>query len=194
MKDWTKKKKTGLRHPGWVALFVSPWVFHNSFFLISWFFVCLSLSFMEGYCFCIFFSLLCLLCFIYHVFIENNLSQSVMKSMWFLTLSAVWATSNHAFINVSAYFYWVQWFFSLPEKVRSYWTFRYFKVNHFETVEINICRWLNKLFIACVCVRQIVMWQMLTGLQITFQGFNSVSFSHSGSFSGSFTWRFMMKV
>lgn len=55
-------------------------------------------------------------------------------------------------MNVSAYYYWVQWFWSLPEKVRSYWTFRYFKVNHFENIEINICRWLNKLFIACACM------------------------------------------
>ncbi len=120
-------------------------------------------------CLGLFFVFLCLLlwremvsayfshCYVYHglfimVFIEHNLSQSVIKSMWFLTLSAVWATWNHTFMNVSAY-YWVQWFWSLPEKVRSYWTFRFFKVNHFETIERNICRWwLNKLFIACVCV------------------------------------------
>ncbi len=156
------------------------------FILLNFLFFCLSffVSFYGG----ILFLHIFLIAMSIVVFIENNLSQSVMKSMWCLTLSAVWATSNHAFINVSAYFYWVQWFWSLPEKVRFYWTFRYFKVNHFETMEINICRWLNKLFIASVCVRacvsvclcacvrvcvrQIVLWQMLTGIQMNFQGFS----------------------
>ncbi len=166
MKDWTKKKKTGLRHPGWVTLLVSPWVLYNCVLVFSLsFFV----SFYGGKWFLHIF----LIAMFIMVYLSWFLLNTIFCRVWWNPCD-FWhslLSEPHEITDL--------WMFPLIIEYsdlgvylrRSYWTFRYFKVNHFETIERNICRWLNKLFIVCVCVCDRLLHGRCQGFNSFFQTF-----------------------
>lgn len=74
---------------------------------------------------------------------------------WHSLLSEPHQITHILMDDVSARFHWAHWFGVYLRRSNLIEHFRYLKVDCFETMEINICRWLNKLFVACVCDRDV---------------------------------------